>query len=55
MAYGFYADAPQNLGDLMAQLARFYGWSKSEVEDLTPEELYIWTARANRMVQSKAK
>ena len=51
MASGFYAAAPENIGDLMAQLARFFGWSKSEVEDLTPEELYEWTERANRMLK----
>lgn len=39
----------------MAQIARFYGWSKSDVEDLTPGELYEWTERANRMIAKAAK
>lgn len=34
----------------MAQLARFYSWSKRDVEDLTPEEVYEWAAAANRMI-----
>jgi hypothetical protein len=54
VADGFYASAPANLGELMAQIARFFGWSKRDVEDLTPEELYEWADHANRMIK-KAK
>jgi hypothetical protein len=54
VADGFYAQAPANLGPLMAQTARFFGWSKSEVEDLTPAELYEWVGYANQMIK-KAK
>lgn len=52
MASGFYAEAPSNLGDLTKQLARFYGWSPSEAEDLTPAELYEWTEGANKMLKA---
>lgn len=51
MADGFYSDAPENLRDVIAQLARFYSWSKHEVEDLTIEEIYEWSASANTMLK----
>lgn len=55
MASIFYTGAPDNLGDLMAQIARFYGWSKNDVEDLTLEELCEWAVRARRMVAKDNK
>ncbi len=55
MAAGFYAEASERGGDfrrLMASVARFFGWSKSEVEDLTVEELYEWADHAAALAKA---